>query len=34
LLRAHSGADAVIAIDRLGVQFSLGELYATAINLD
>jgi Uma2 family endonuclease len=34
LLRALSGADAVIAIDRLNVRIPLGELYATAIDLD
>ena len=34
LLRAHSGADVVIAIDRLGVRILLGDLYATAGGLD
>lgn len=33
LLRAHSSADAVVVIDRLGVQISLRDLYATAIDI-
>jgi Uma2 family endonuclease len=34
LLRALSGTDAVIAIDRLSVRIPLAELYATAIDID
>ena len=33
LLREHSGADAVIELNRLNVRISLGDLYAIAIDL-
>jgi Uma2 family endonuclease len=33
LLREHSGADGVVAVERLGVRISLAELYATTVNL-
>jgi Uma2 family endonuclease len=33
VLREHSGADATVAIARLGVQISLGELYASALDI-
>jgi Uma2 family endonuclease len=34
VLREHSGADGVVAIARLKAQISLGELYASALDLD
>ena len=34
VLREHSGAEASVTIARLGVQISLGELYAPALDLD
>jgi Uma2 family endonuclease len=34
ILREYSGVDAMLAIPRLNAQISLGELYATALDLD
>lgn len=34
LLREYSGADASVGIARLGVQIPLGEIYASAMDLD
>jgi Uma2 family endonuclease len=33
LLREHSGAEAVIALERVGVLIGLGDLYATTVGL-
>jgi Uma2 family endonuclease len=34
VLREHSGVEGLVSIARLGVQISLGELYAPALDLD
>jgi Uma2 family endonuclease len=34
VLREHSGVEGSVSIARLGVQISLGELYASALELD
>jgi Uma2 family endonuclease len=34
VLREHSGVDASVAIARLGVQILLGDLYASALNME
>jgi Uma2 family endonuclease len=34
VLREHSGVEGLVSIARLGVQISLGELYASALDLD
>jgi hypothetical protein len=34
LLREHVGADATVEITRLSVKIPLGNLYASALNMD
>lgn len=34
VLREHSGVDGLVSIPRLNVQIGLGELYASALDLD